>query len=909
MRLDTTVARSGKPRGLATESGSLPPRRMYKDAQKDQTEEKPAGTILVFLPGWGDIVPSRKGSPSSTTERPLPKRAKLGRTSGVIAVGAWAARLEIARMLQEGVPGEDLVKLIQKGEEGDEPLEQMPEGFGSDSGRDPPSLESTPKTSEASVAQESKAKRGESRPDDRRPGSTRAEPSPMTPSIINRDGAPTWASSMGFATKFNKEASKPVDKEEGLPSPTSPVSALGDAPPVVEGGPAGTTSVHPQEPGFRKKAIPRPPSPPQRDRSPPPIQRRRPVRHNPLDIEKLASFKDLCLKIFEELVILQVDMDLISHVTTDDGNGVDEERFHLFTEPRSPGTGLRYARLLHKYVIKVAASRVPGVEKTNPFGIKEIQDTILTMISEEVGYMTPLSFIYAVEHFGALFGFVSPGSKHPRCRKFALDYSKRAPEKNQAPPFSVPLLDYLERAVLDESKDISFRLALGKLRLCTQASVRHSDLASTALSRVEWCRMVGGTKVLGLRAKAGKTKSGPRPWAASWLAVNPANDRWLFVLSDILIKVHGEHWLDHGFLGCAGDGKGSFAASPPCIGEDITLVKQALMADLENGRPVPLSEEEIKTLRWHSCKSTLPTLMVHMGIKTRSIRYQGAWRKASESMVDLYLREAQVLVIKAQMEVLDQIRRGVTLNVLEGRPLDKIPGASCWEHPQDMFKEGVPAGIPVDQAVRAMDAAVVCVASKEGTEPQIRGAKCLSPEEVPDVFKDSVLADGERLKRKASEEATVKAACMLELNKKIDLESLTTDSETGEDSDDSEVPPDAEDMDLLPSFVTAASGKGRVHRPGPSVLGTAAGHGPACGVKGKHFAVLSLSENWGDYTLCERCFGKPSGCKRLCGYEVYKNGEYLRCARRCSPESMLDHTEDLAVSAHRCALHSELVDE
>ncbi|CAL1172946.1 unnamed protein product [Cladocopium goreaui] len=28
---------------------------MYKDAQKDQTEEKPAGTILVFLPGWGDI--------------------------------------------------------------------------------------------------------------------------------------------------------------------------------------------------------------------------------------------------------------------------------------------------------------------------------------------------------------------------------------------------------------------------------------------------------------------------------------------------------------------------------------------------------------------------------------------------------------------------------------------------------------------------------------------------------------------------------------------------------------------------------------------------------------------------------------------------------------------------------------
>lgn len=95
--------------------------------------------------------------------------------------------------------------------------------------------------------------------------------------------------------------------------------------------------------------------------------------------------------------------------------------------------------------------------------------------------MTPLSFIYAVEHFSAFFGFTSPGSKHPQCRSFALDYSKRAPEKNQASPFSIQFLNYLEKAVMDESKDTSHRLALGKLRLCTQASVCHSDLATTAL--------------------------------------------------------------------------------------------------------------------------------------------------------------------------------------------------------------------------------------------------------------------------------------------------------------------------------------------------------------------------------------------------------------------------------------------
>ena len=37
----------------------------------------------------------------------------------------------------------------------------------------------------------------------------------------------------------------------------------------------------------------------------------------------------------------------------------------------------------------------------------------------------------------------------------------------------------------------------------------------------------------------------------------------------------------------------------------------------------------------------------------------GTWRKASEKMIDLYLREALVLIFQAESEVLDQVRRGV----------------------------------------------------------------------------------------------------------------------------------------------------------------------------------------------------------------------------------------------------------
>ena len=47
---------------------------------------------------------------------------KLGQTSGVVAVGAWAARVEIARMLEQGVPGTKILEAIRKGEEGEFPL-------------------------------------------------------------------------------------------------------------------------------------------------------------------------------------------------------------------------------------------------------------------------------------------------------------------------------------------------------------------------------------------------------------------------------------------------------------------------------------------------------------------------------------------------------------------------------------------------------------------------------------------------------------------------------------------------------------------------------------------------------------------------------------------------------------------
>ena len=364
-------------------------------------------------------------------------------------------------------------------------------------------------------------------------------------------------------------------------------------------------------------------------------------------------FAKMSQAIFEDLVILQVEMELLQDVVSRDGY-LDEKRLEALTQPRSPGTGIRYARLLKPY-LQDLSSGYTNENRPEVFGSQAMQSHIFKLIEGEVGYMTPLSFIYAVEHFATIFGFQATGAKNPRVRRYATDYSKKAPEKKQAPPFSVAFLDYLERAVMDNAKPLEYRLALGKLRLCTQASIRRSDLATTALDRVEWCRVVGEEKVLGLGrqnqdgAKAVvRFNAGSQPMQRrvdGGIRRDPLQSAWPKLEEPLLPWLRSQR-KRRICLRTSDDRRGRHPGEASAGG------------DRQKGLAVPLSEAEIRTFRWHSCKNTMPSLMVHCGIRTRAIRHQGAWRKASESMVDLYLRETQVLVIKAQLEILDQVRKG-----------------------------------------------------------------------------------------------------------------------------------------------------------------------------------------------------------------------------------------------------------
>ena len=197
------------------------------------------------------------------------------------------------------------------------------------------------------------------------------------------------------------------------------------------------------------------------------------------------------------------------------------------------------------------------------------------LIKDGAGFRTPQGFLYALEWFGVAFGYQNSGFKWPRCKhckRMADDYASKAPSSNPAPYFEVAVLAYLEKVLLDINRPLHVRVTAGKLRLCAQAAIRHSDLTRTSFTRLEWCRLQGTSGVLGLRAKVDRTKTGPRPWVASHLGVVARHDNWLPTLVDLLALSHGDQWHSHDFIGREVISDGSFGVKPATIEADAIII-------------------------------------------------------------------------------------------------------------------------------------------------------------------------------------------------------------------------------------------------------------------------------------------------------------------------------------------------
>ena len=233
---------------------------------------------------------------------------------------------------------------------------------------------------------------------------------------------------------------------------------------------------------------------------------------------------------------------------------------------------------------------------------------------------------------------------------------------------------------------MGYRVAAGKLRLCVQASLRWDDLSRTPVGNLEWVRRFGNADIVGLRSKEAMSKTGIRPWVASYLSVTKEGDDWLPVLVRLIMASHGggmeaprTTW-ENPFPQM---GRLPSLELPP-FAQDVSFVRFLLSSALEKGIDLELNEEGVRLLRWHGAKSTLTSVMMHLNEGERAVGFSGNWKDQKESMPDCYLREAQLLVLGAQEKALWFIRDGGVIGTWDPTILRqmKLPRSSVRLRPK-----------------------------------------------------------------------------------------------------------------------------------------------------------------------------------------------------------------------------------
>ena len=115
-----------------------------------------------------------------------------------------------------------------------------------------------------------------------------------------------------------------------------------------------------------------------------------------------------------------------------------------------------------------------------------------------------------------------------------------------------------------------------------------------------------------------------------------------------------------------------------------------------------------------SCAGTEPkqpppiptSIMQHLQLKKREVRFQGSWREKGESMPDTYLREGQTIVLGAQEKCLAYLRGGGDIFILEG--VQVKPGETPEVDPEDKARVekamdcGMPDGAPAAEMPRVL---------------------------------------------------------------------------------------------------------------------------------------------------------------------------------------------------------------
>ena len=837
----------------------------------------------------------------------------LGRTSGIAAAGAWAARQEVATLLEARCDPASLIKMIKDGEEGPHVLSFV----GSRTGADDLTIRSL-----SNIGSQSKggsdlkepAPAAEDIPtdlfsDEEELGREVEKQKAILESLAPRFGEslPAWARGPESGSASDSRSQRPTGQRAMLPKQLPEGHGFkkrADPPPVI---PPRPWERPPQEvrPGleavqFKTPATPPPEKMSREEEDPPKKSRSRHRRRRRKEeaktmagreAEQLKNFESGCEGVYNWMRRLGYEMELTAIL--EEHGPLDRERFKTLTRPNRAATGLNYVRLMTRLLewrFRKPELDSRGGDLDGRMGVLEYVEDL---ISKQVGFMTPRSLLYAIDFFGVLFGFDAKGKYWARAKKLAAGYaqSKTTPT-SRAPAFGRDTMRALEMATIDPFLKKPVRAACGKLRLSIQSSTRFDDLLNTPISCCEWIRRPGEPGIIGLRSRAVRGKCGPRLWVASFKAVDPDNDRWLVELMGLLLEAHGSAWEMDDHMGKAADASGDhFISSPSKLEDDVNLVKEGLSKLLKDSIPVGMTQSQIDGLRWHGAKASMTSIMQHLQLKKREVRFQGSWKEKGENMPDTYLREGQTIVLRAQEKCLAYLRDGGDIYTLEGEQVR--PG----ENPE----------LNSDDRVRVEKAMAY-----EGSSSADVGSL---PKEFLDAgFKNGSKVDEDVLRKEREEiqEAEVDTP-FTELAEPEEVEKMDDDvasidlelpADLGEEGAWDEL--DSEGLTAFWVVSKAAHGPPKLHLPAPLsyVEGVLQEAKPKCGLNGSYDYIKS-EEAWDDAsTLCKRCSTSSEGaCPGICTHmHLGKDVVVRRCSRRCVCE--LGHKAS-GKGDHRCAFHCD----
>ena len=867
----------------------------------------------------------------------------LGATTGAVASGAWAARYEVANMLEMKCDPSILVELIRSGQEGSQAL--------SADGRLILGLRSLRKPEVESVLEKAlSAKGSEDTWSLIQDGEDFSEVVHGQLAIMEslkkrEDELPPWAVPASLQERPKSELGG-VDSQSSPPWATKEgrgqsLSFPGDDPRSLPSYPEGESLIFgkrahtPEDRMDRRatKAIKVPkleeveaeqfskrckrfPEKEDEELDEEEIKKMRRGRGRPHDgtsmedreKSEMNRFCSAAFDIFEKMNILGIKMDLLSIVEKE--GKVDKERFLFHTAPSRASTGLNYTNVVKNLMTWIGNfSRPEDPGNAHPFETLRLVEYIEYLIQGGIGRNTPKTLLFGLDFFGKVFGFDPTGTIWQRSKRLANRYAKAKPEMtNRAPQFSRETLLSLEKIVLDDTFRKTERISAGKLRLCCQASIRYDDdLLNTPLGCLEWIRRRGELAVVGIRAKTKRGKTRARPWVASLMGVDEGNDRWLATLIELVVSSHGRRWIEDDHFGkeIARDGE-SFTGRPAKMEADVLCVKDTFLKLLKGGERVGMKKLEVELLRWHGAKATFTTLMQHLNVGPKTVRLAGDWSSKEDSMPDIYLREAQLLVMKGQEACLAHLRSGGDFAGFVGAgfaglpPADgdvgdegsnstqKVnePGASTSAPPPF---DGVHASAVMEHFLDdAFDDAGMAKYGRVDEEKE----KQLDPTKVESLLVEDTGEEAEYVGFSFDEEPkptkpgtpTVTAALgegAAPTETKVDepIEEVAVDSPLDDDEGDLE--------GLVTTFVmaSATSQNSKLHlaaygldKKGRSTMIPV----PMCGIRGSFDYVDGGEARDPKTEPCLRCFGKRSSeCTKLCNFKVEVLGTYHYCARRC----------------------------